>query len=458
MVSILSLLSFLLVVIPQTLGDDEACGPNQPKILQGSTGIIQSPGFSDRKNYPETIQCTYEIQAPPGQRVRLNFHFLDIETSSSCRYDYLAVYNKINETQYREAVFCGNVLPRDIMSLKEIFVIRFVSDPLITASGFNLTWLTTDMSLCYPEEFQCKNRKCVLDEVLCDGTDDCGDGTDEEGCDLPLTPAPPCGQPVFPPIEGADRIIGGQEVRQGSWPWQAELQRGFYSPNGHVCGATILNANWVLTAAHCFLDGLEKHRLRLHLGKHNAYLTDPTEQVRYIDTYIIYPREVNKKITAMSDFDIMHDFALIKLNAPLKFTDYVRPACLPQKDYELTVGSFCYVTGWGVTRGTGGNDVLKQAESEILDEADCSTEFVDFNSTTMICTGTQAGGHGVCHGDSGGPLSCKFGDHWEVLGVASYVTRNNMISGLCGVKNGPSGYARISTHIDWINDIMESFS
>ena len=57
--------------------------------------------------------------------------------------------------------------------------------------------------------------------------------------------------------------MGGEEARPNSWPWQASLQyRG-----RHICGASLLNDNWILSAAHCVDQSSDPSRYSLALGR-----------------------------------------------------------------------------------------------------------------------------------------------------------------------------------------------
>lgn len=63
----------------------------------------------------------------------------------------------------------------------------------------------------------------------------------------PLSPAlslrAACGHSLKAP-----RVVGGQQASVESWPWQVSIQYH----RQHVCGGSILDPHWVLTAAHCF--------------------------------------------------------------------------------------------------------------------------------------------------------------------------------------------------------------
>lgn len=47
-----------------------------------------------------------------------------------------------------------------------------------------------DAKACPSGEFMCANRKCLATVYVCDGDDDCGDGSDELKCTAPLTCGP----------------------------------------------------------------------------------------------------------------------------------------------------------------------------------------------------------------------------------------------------------------------------
>ena len=59
-------------------------------------------------------------------------------------------------------------------------------------------------------------------------------------------PAVPLEQQV-----GQGRIVGGEEAVDGEFPWQVSLRQITGVGATHFCGGSVIDKDWVLTAAHC---------------------------------------------------------------------------------------------------------------------------------------------------------------------------------------------------------------
>ncbi|MBW02930.1 Acrosin, partial [Eschrichtius robustus] len=92
----------------------------------------------------------------------------------------------------------------------------------------------------------------------------------ERVAQLPLSLGP-CGSRFRQNQQGGTRIIGGQAAALGAWPWMVSLQIFTYHNNRryHVCGGTLLNSHWLLTAAHCFRN--KKYRSMGRLPSLSAF-------------------------------------------------------------------------------------------------------------------------------------------------------------------------------------------
>lgn len=48
-----------------------------------------------------------------------------------------------------------------------------------------------------------------------------------------------------------------------------------------------------------------------------------------------------------------NDIALMELDSPVTYSDYIKPICLPAPTHDFPSGSNVWVTGWGATREGG---------------------------------------------------------------------------------------------------------
>ncbi|CAG7821130.1 unnamed protein product [Allacma fusca] len=260
------------------------------------------------------------------------------------------------------------------------------------------------------------------------------------------------------PVGIETKIINGMEAPPHSHPHQVSLQlmhpktKNWY----HFCGGSILDRKTILTAAHC-VKGFERLQCRVAVGDHDIAKVEGSEQA------FNYSPHENFYHPLFSLEKIDWDYAILKLQTPIEFTDKVQPIKLPEE------GTYpdkdCWSSGWGSVRGDGQfsyPSVLQHVPTPLVDHKTCMENYmtIEHNITErVICAGGLASSstmnngtevyEGICQGDSGGPLVCK-----DDQGVKRLVGVSSFSTNPCA-QEFPAGYAQVSKALLWISTFME---
>jgi secreted trypsin-like serine protease len=129
--------------------------------------------------------------------------------------------------------------------------------------------------------------------------------------------------PVFAVGGGIEpQVVGGEPVPVGDLPFVSSLgdvRYGTTAYRRHFCGASLVDHNSVLTAAHC-VKGTPKEPLRVTVGR--TVLSGGAGQTRRVSRIVIHPRYSG--VT-----DAKYDAAVLTLSNPVRGIAGIRLARAP---------------------------------------------------------------------------------------------------------------------------------
>jgi len=254
------------------------------------------------------------------------------------------------------------------------------------------------------------------------------------------------------------------------------------SNNFYLCGGSLINKHYVLTAAHC-IDTGNGPPVEVVLGEHDFGKDEDCDAFgRYCSAPIIKRKiDVERDVIVHEKFNVggnlENDIALIRIDetVPLheenEFKSSVSPICLPWNtnlDEETQDDQIATGAGWGRTVGRKSTNSIRNVlnnninvnELQELDlpivNGKCKNDpeitkiIRQFDPDTQICAGGERG-KDSCNGDSGGPLMVHKGKYEEEayqrtayqIGLVSFGTET------CGVGI-PGVYTKVAKFLPWI--------
>lgn len=232
---------------------------------------------------------------------------------------------------------------------------------------------------------------------------------------------------------------------------------GTFGATNPYCGATILNATHVLTAAHCFHndDGTLDTENRLLFtsvarAKQKSDFPYSVDERIMVKSFYIHENYQHGAVTKWRN-----DIAILELESALDIdavNDVVTPIA-DQTTYQNSANTFVAIGHGNQAAGIPSDGNLKYAELDYMTDAECQAADSGLTAEQMCLDGQRMGllKKGVCQGDSGGPIYWNDGGVMKQVGIVSFAPT------ACGHPNASFvvGATELSDYAAWVADVLD---
>lgn len=239
----------------------------------------------------------------------------------------------------------------------------------------------------------------------------------------------------------AEAVVGGEPTSIKNSPWQAMI---FVESDNRLCGASIVDESWMVTAAHCVV-GLPAGQVTAHVGITRLDERSTSNAVDIAEV-IVHP--------SWDATRFRNDIALLRLARPLEQSPTVRAISLPvgiDASQWPPAGTPARIIGWGATGyDEPASNVLRVGDLQVLGgpgDPECGRYGGDFDVAVEICAGTPDATVDACQGDSGSPLIVDVSGSPVLAGLTS-------VGFECARVGYPGIYTRIGTFLSWIQEYI----
>uniref|UniRef100_A0AB38ZEF2 Venom S1 protease 32 n=1 Tax=Ectomocoris sp. TaxID=3104572 RepID=A0AB38ZEF2_9HEMI len=235
------------------------------------------------------------------------------------------------------------------------------------------------------------------------------------------------------------RIVNGTESRVNEFPWMVYLNVLHEAEElswDSSCGASIITARHILTAAHCLVTGkvlVKPENVQIILGRHNTEISLKHEQVLIGEEIFIDKMFLENGIAH-------YDIAIILTNERIEFNNLIGPVCIEREELPV-INRRIIIMGWGLTEDFKPSNYLRKSKARVMDPTVCGGNLWD------VCTMTSPSA--TCSGDSGGPLV------WLHPQTNRYTQISLVSRGHDDCKSTASLSTLIAYFYDWIQDIIK---